>query len=164
MERELPTEFVTFAVSTGFLATNQWSRASIESFQRNWEEILIQKKNGQAVMLPIFSLLYRMNIEDDAFLAREKFEGTSRLKSVHDQSIRVLELYPQISEGNTNAHKEPASRFVQIGLGLTSSYKHRSLNRLSVKLDEHTMPKPKGYRYILYTPGWSVRGAFDDEH
>jgi hypothetical protein len=163
MERELPTGFVDFAVSTGFLAANHWSKASIESFQRSWEEILIQKNNGQAVMLPIFSLLYRMNIEDDAFLAHKNFEGASRLRSVHDQSIRILELYPQISEG-TNTPKEPARRPVQIGLGLTSSYKHKNINRLSVKLDEHTVAKPKAYRHILYAVGWSVRGDFDEEY
>ncbi|TFH79818.1 hypothetical protein [Pseudomonas kribbensis] len=160
---ELPNDFVTFARSAGFVAADQWPEASIKSLKNSWRGIINQKKAGWSVMLPIFSLLYRMNEEDDAFLSRSGFEGESRLRSVHEQSIRILDLYPKISEGVTKAQKKPKSRFVQIGFGLTSTYKHRSLDRLSVKIDEHTKPISKPSRNILHVPGWSINGAFYDD-
>jgi len=163
MVRELPVDFVAFAISAGFVAADQWSEISIKSLKNSWRRILNQKKSGGNVMRPVFSLLYRMNEADDDFLSRSGFEGESRLKSVHDQSVRILNLYPQISEGATKAKKNPTSRFVQIGFGLASTYKHRTLDRFSVKIDEHTKPISKPSRNILFTPGWSINGGFDDE-
>lgn len=163
MARELPVDFVTFAITAGFIAADRWSEASIESFKRSWRKIVGQKNAGQDVLLPVFSLVDRMNKEDDAFLKRSPFEGISRLASVHEQSIRILVLYPQISEGTVKAQKKPKSRFVQIGFGLASTYKPRSLDRFSVKIDEHTKPKAKASKSIVYAPGWSITGAFDDD-
>ena len=54
------------------------------------------------------------------------------------------------------------SEIVRIGLGLISTYKPKRNDPAPVVLDEHTTPGTKPDKSIIYTPGWSIYGAFDD--
>jgi hypothetical protein len=164
MARELPSSFVTFAMTAGFSFPEKWSPQAIEKFKDNWSKIVGMKGAGHDVLWSVFHLLDAMTVEDDAFRRESGFSGVSRLSSQKDQRVRVLVLYPQIAESTVKKKKKkPKSGIVQIGLGLASTYKPRSLDRFSVVIDENTKPSKPLDKGIIYTPGWSIDGAFDDK-
>lgn len=71
--------------------------------------------------------------------------------------------YPGIADANPSVKSilSLKKKSVTIGLGIESSFKENRLAK-EVKIDENTKSSGRMGRSVIYTPGWSINGAFDD--
>lgn len=180
---ELPSHFKDLVAPLGLNTTAQWGLSPYKQLRTAWDEVYARARNLKPTRkhLNIFAALI-------VSLDKKRMECNELSSSTSQEVIfnRLCEMHPRYfpnpqpikySEPKTesivfrakgSASKPKKARrnksgIVQIGFGLSSTYKPKRTGPELVVLDEHTSPELKPDKSIIYTPGWSINGAFDDK-
>lgn len=167
MQNRLPLDLLEFAQSIGFTQVSLWPRRKLAAAKGIWHDIYTADQMGFGQAERIRKLIERLNKIDDAIHAKlagtmSQLQGVTRIEPIQKQIELASSLYPSLLRFSLSQEKGETGRDGRIGYGLISTYKPRKIDRESVVLDSHTTAKEKGNKSIIYTPGWSINGAFDD--
>ena len=168
MQNRLPLDLLDFAQSIGFTQVSLWPRRKLGVVKGIWHDIYTADQMGFGQAERIRKLVERLNKIDDAIHAKlagttSQPQGVTRIASIQKQIELASSLYPSLLRISLGQEKGETSRDGRIGYGLVSTYKPRKIDRESVVLDSYTTAMEKGNKSIIYTPGWSIKGAFDDD-
>lgn len=180
---QLPSHFKDLVAPLGLNTEVQWGPELYKRLRTAWEEVYTRARELQKTQkqLTAFSALI---VSSD----RKRMQRVGATSEANQENIfRMLcEMYPRYfpnpkpnrsSKTKTKSivfrAKGPAttlkrsgnkkSVIVQIGFGLASTYKPKRIDPESVVVDENTKPDVKPDKSIIYVPGWSISGAFDDK-
>lgn len=180
---ELPSHFKDLVAPLGLNTTAQWGLSPYKQLRAAWDEVYARARDLKPTRkhLNIFAALI-------VSLDKKRMERDELSSSASQEVIfnRLCEMYPRYfpnpqpsksskpktesivfrAKGSATKPKKARrnkSGIVQIGFGLSSTYKPKRTDPESVVLDEHTTPESKPDKSIIYTPGWSINGAFDDK-
>ncbi|MDD2038716.1 hypothetical protein NP572_19675 [Pseudomonas putida] len=159
----LHTSFEEFAKALGYTTIYTWSKSAQGSLRGSWKQIKNLEAQGISPHKALCRLVLKL-VEYDGFYGSGSFARSRRRFSYDEQIKRVNAMYPKLpAKSKKNPSKGMGHQPVRIGLGLESTYKQRKVDRDSVVIDEHTEADEKPEKSILYTAGWSAKGAFTDD-
>lgn len=180
---ELPSHFKELVAPLGLDTIAQWGPSLYKQLRTAWEDVYVRARELKPTKkhLNVFAALLvssdkkRMesvgsssDISQDAIfkLLCEMFPRyfpnpkPNRSSKPKPKSVLLLAKGPATTPKKRRNNK---SGIVQIGFGLESTYRPKRIDPESVVVDEHTTPETTPDKSIIYTPGWSINGAFDDK-
>lgn len=158
----LHNSFEGFAKALGYNRTDTWSKKAQGSLKGGWRQIKNLESQGKNPQKALCRLVLKL-VEYDAFYGSCSFSSSRRRVSYDEQIKRIKELYPKLQVRSANSKNRPGYQPVKIGLGLDSTYQQKKVDRDSVVIDAHTEADEKPDKSILYTAGWSIKGAFTED-
>lgn len=158
----LHNSFEEFAKALGYLRTTSWSTKTQGSLKRSWKQIKHLESQGISPHNALSQLVLKL-VEYDGFYGSCSFSSSRRRVSYDEQIKRVRDMYPKLPVRPKGSKNRLGHQPVKIGLGLDSTYKQKKVDRDSVVIDVHTETDEKPDKSILYTAGWSIKGAFTED-
>lgn len=132
----------------------------LESRYKSYFNKKISGRNYERARSSLFELLIdyeRRYVHDLVFDAVD----TPRTKTAEKIGI-AKSSYPGITKTTPSSRTilKLNKELTKVGLGVESP--SRKKNKKEITIDEHTKPLTTTGKHNIYTPGWSMNGAFDD--